>query len=276
LCKACASERAEKQTFFHLSERQQPESGTSGNNLRLILGKVVNNPKVALWYLCLTIKSILARKKGVLVYLGMHRGFGFFPIFRNYRACYCFEANPVLYEALKQRYGKYPQVHLFNLAVAAQDGQIRFNISSNDGESSSIGELDPDWYGAKLGQVKMVQTITVPCVNLLNFCKQHSIDYIDDYVSDIQGMDLEVLKTMRPFIEQKKIGSITCEVARNETGSAYQGLPDNSEKAFAELLDKNYKLVAKGWTILREGHFAAIPEGQWEMDCRWRAREPAR
>jgi FkbM family methyltransferase len=255
-----------------LSEQQQPAGGAAGNNLRLILGKVVHNPKVALWYAYKTVKSILSRKKGVLVYLGMHRGFSFFPIFRNYRACYCFEANPVLYEALQKRYGKYSHVHLFNLAVAAQDGEIQFHISSNDGESSSIGEFNADWYGVKLGQVKMVKTITVPCVNLLNFCRQQNLDYIDDYISDIQGMDLEVLKTMKPYIEQKKIGSITCEAAKDGNSTVYQGLADNSETAFGKLLDQNYRLVAKGWTVLREGHFDPIPEGQWEMDCRWRAR----
>ena len=34
--------------------------------------------------------------------------------------------------------------------------------------------------------------------------------------SDIQGNDLNVLKTLSFFIKNKKIGSISCETAKNE------------------------------------------------------------
>ena len=40
-------------------------------------------------------------------------------------------------------------------------------------------------------------TVRVPSVNLGEFCQQQGINYIDDYISDIPGMDLETLKTIR-------------------------------------------------------------------------------
>ena len=119
----------------------------------------------------------------------------------------------------------------------------------------------------------MVENVTIPCINLLNFCKQNNIVHIDDYISDIQGMDLQVLKTMRPMIESKKIGTIKCEVTKDKYGNIYEGLPDNSESGFNQLLEANYKLVARGFGLLNDNQFDRLPESAWEMDCKWRVKQ---
>ena len=118
----------------------------------------------------------------------------------------------------------------------------------------------------------MIKSITVPCINLNNFCKQNNIFFIDNYFSDIQGMDLEVLKTMKPMIDKKLIGTITCEVTKNNKRNIYSDLPDNSENGFAKLLDSNYFLIAKGWGALKDYTFDYIPESDWEMDCKWKLK----
>ncbi len=206
------------------------------------------------------------KKKGVLFYLGMHKGFSFDAIFRGYRECYGFEANPKLFKILKEKYKRYPHAHIYNVAVAKENGEIEFNVSNNEGASSSIGTFHKDWNNK---HVKMVKKIRIQSINLLDFINAKGISYIDSYVSDIQGFDLEVLKTLRPMIEQRKITSITCEVAKDKYGNIYKDLPDNSEKGFNLLLAKNYECVAKGWGKLKNGQFNEVPEDWWEMDCRW-------
>lgn len=85
------------------------------------------------------IKSIFSPPKGVLVYVGLHKGASFDAIFRANEVCYGFEANPELYKKLIKRFRKHSNVHIYNVAVTDQDGEIDFNISSNSGASSSVG-----------------------------------------------------------------------------------------------------------------------------------------
>lgn len=223
----------------------------------------------------LTVKDILYylgynRNKEVLVYLGLNRGFGINGIFRNYKVCYGFEADPELFKILDKKYKKYKNVHIINAAVAKEDGFIEFNISNNNGASSSIGEFKAEWNNNNT--IKMVKKITVPSINLCNFLTKRNVKIIDDYVSDIQGYDLEVLKTLQPFIANKKIISITSEVAKDDKKNIYKDLPDNNLSAFNMLLEQNYNLVATGEGILVEGQFNEVPEDWWEMDCMWRVK----
>jgi FkbM family methyltransferase len=219
-----------------------------------------------------TIQSIFEKKKGTLVYVGLHKGSGFNSIFRRYETCYAFEANPDLYAKLKKRFKKYSNVHIFNFAVSDQDGEVDFNISNNGGASSSIGDFAKDWELYKSGSVRMVKTVRVPSINLYNFLKRQGVQLIDSYISDIQGIDLEVLKTLKPLLDQRKISSITCEVTKDKHRNIYENLPDNSESGFNQLLRDNYECVAKGWGILMDGAFNNVPESWWEMDCKWKVK----
>lgn len=171
---------------------------------------------------------------------------------------------------LLQKHSKKANIKIFPYAVTDYDGEVELNISSNKGASSSIGNFNETWQKNYAdSNIKMKEKVKVPCINLLNFCRKNSINYIDDYISDIQGMDLQVLKTMRPMIENKQIGSIRCEVTKDEYGNIYKDLPDNSESGFEHLLSTNYKLVAKGAGLLEDGVFDNIPDEAWEMDCMW-------
>ncbi len=219
-----------------------------------------------------TVQSIFATKKGILVYIGVHKGHSFNAVFRRYETCYAFEANPELYAKLKKRFSKYPNIHLFNFAVTGQDGEVDFNISSNGGASSSIGNFADDWEHYKSGNVRMVKTVRVRSINLYEFLKQQKVQSIDSYISDIQGIDLEVLKTLKPLLDQRKISNITCEVTKDKHRNIYSNLPDNSESGFNQLLKDNYECVAKGWGVLTDGVFNNVPESWWEMDCKWKAK----
>jgi FkbM family methyltransferase len=219
------------------------------------------------------IKSIYSPKKGVLVYIGLQKGSSFDAVFRSYETCYGFEANPELYRKLLRRFRRYTNVHIFNDAVTNQDGEIDFNVSKNKGASSSVGQFKEDWINFKSGDVRMIKTIRIPSINLLNFLEKRGIKYISSYVSDIQGLDLEVLKSLKPLIDRKQISDITCEVSKDEHGNIYKGVPDNSESGFKQLLDENYECIAKGWGVLRDGEFFNVPDASWEMDCKWKPKK---
>lgn len=208
------------------------------------------------------------KDKNTLLYLGLHMGFGFSELAKSHKYCYGFEANPEFYKKLKKKYKFYKNVHIINAAVTDYNGVIKFNISSNNGASSSIGEFKSDWNDA----IQMVQTIEVPAILLLDFLKENNIEFIDTYCSDIQGNDLTVLKTLAPFIMNRKIGTITCETSKDKHENIYK-LGDNSESGFKELLDENYYLAAKGWGIVNDGDFSDVPEEWWEMDCKWNLKK---
>ena len=235
------------------------------------LKKSLLNPSKALLYLYVAFKKRIGPKKGVLIFIGMDPKGEFDILYPGYNVCYGFEASPERYKKLLKKYSHLDNIKLINCAVANYDGEIEFNISSNnDGASSSIGTFDEKWQ--KNTDIKMIKKIKVPCINLLNFLREKKINYIDDYVSDIQGMDLEVLKTLRPMVENRQIGSIKCEVTKDAYKNIYRDLPDNSESGFHELLNDKYELVAKGRGLLIDYKFDKIPEKVWEMDCKWKLK----
>jgi FkbM family methyltransferase len=208
------------------------------------------------------------KDKKILVYLGLFHGSSFSRLIHSYETCYGFEANPELYRALKNKFILYKNVHIIHAAVTDYNGTIKFNLSDNKGASSSIGTIKENFPG----NIKMVNTIEVPALLLSDFLKGKNIDFIDLYCSDIQGNDLNVLKTLSTYIKNKMIGSISCETSKNEYENIYN-LGDNSESGFKELLDENYYLVAKGWENLEDGKYNDVNEEWWEMDCKWNLKE---
>jgi FkbM family methyltransferase len=215
---------------------------------------------------------LFERRKGVLLYLGMHKGREFDSIFNRYGKCYGFEANPDLFKLLVEKYKEFPHVKLINAAVTTVPGSVTLNISSNDGASSSLGVFEDEWPNHKSGVIEISRSVDVPGINLHQFCRSEGIEYIDDYISDIQGMDLEVLKTMRSYVDSGNIETITVETTRNERRNIYKDLPDNSEAGFNALLENNYRLVAVGFGVLEDYWFADIDPLSWEFDCKWRRR----
>ena len=236
--------------------------------------KSIKNPKKAWRFFTQTLKYSLRKKRGTLLIIGLDDNGVLGLLFRGYKKIYGFEANPDRFKKLQNKFANHPHVKLLNVAAAPKNGVVEFHISSNNnGASSSMGTFKDEWDEYKTGKLKMNRTIKVPCINIFDFCQTNDIQFIDDYISDIQGMDLEVLKTMFPMILERKIGTITCEVTKNDKGNIYKGLPDNSEKGFNEILNEHYKLIAKGWGMLKDNQFDPIPDESWEMDCKWERKK---
>ena len=211
----------------------------------------------------------LHKPEGTLIYLGMHKGNGFDKIFRKYAVCYGFEANPDLYQYLKEKYAGQKRVKIIHAAVAEKSGFIKFHVSNYDG-SSSTSDFDENQKHAS--GIHLEKTIEVPAINLMDFFQENKIDFIEEYISDIQGYDLAVLKTIEPFIRNRKIASITCETTKDGRSNLYKDMPDNSESGFKAFLSPDYTLAATGWGYLEDGVFEKVPEDWYEMDCKWKRK----
>ncbi len=120
----------------------------------------------------------------------------------------------------------------------------------------------------------MIKKINIPCINLLSFLKNEKVFYIEDYISDIQGNDYTVLKTLETMIKAQKIGSISCEVTHNKYHNIYYDLPGNNESKFDELLKENYTCIGKSWSVLRDKILNSLfKTGGWEMDLKWKLKK---
>ena len=231
----------------------------------LLAGWIVNR---SIWnYYLRTCFGSLIPKKEVLLYLGGHIGDSLQYILKNYKQCYVFEANPEIFQKLSARYKSFPHIKCYNVAVSTQAGTADFYVTDNLVSSSlgKIPEQGPDNY-------TLDHKIQVPCIYLPDFLRQEKISYIDDYISDIQGMDYAVLSTLRDWIEEKKIGTIQVEATVNHYENLYDALPSNHYREFASLLDKNYRLIAQGSGILSKGHKLKIKKEYGEMDFKWEAK----
>ncbi len=236
---------------------------------RLIKG--IKNPFKAIHYLKILFDSFYRSKKGCLVMVGLDPNGELELLRRGYKICIGIEANPDRFNRLIAKFGKCKNVRLFNVAAANYNGEIDFNISSNNnGASSSIGFIKKEWQLQQTGEkIEMLKIVKVKCVILNELLERENINFVDDYISDIQGMDLEVLKSLKEWIITRKIQTIRCEVTKNIYGNVYDNLPDNSETGFSNYLSPYYNLVARGWGILKDGVIEDIPDEQWEMDCKW-------
>ena len=213
----------------------------------------------------------LARKekKGTMVYVGMNVGDEFGTLFFKYKRCIGFEANPDNYKKLKSRFSRYEDVEIYNYAASDSDGYVEFNISDN-GNNAASGSMGTFNESRNIGISKQIK---VESVNLYSFLISKNVTYIDEYISDIEGMDLTALQTLIPFLDTNKIGAITCEVVRDGKENPYTNLESNFASDFNKLLGEKYELVSSGWGYLADGTFDAVPEGYTFMDCKWRSIE---
>ena len=190
----------------------------------------------------------------------------------NFDRIYAFEANPDSVTRLKQRFSDAGHLQIIWGAVTdtEEGGWATFNVSSYDG-ASSMGQFDPAFLKDRTDGLQMTQSVHVPTINLNKFCQEAKIQQIDAYVSDIQGADLMVLKTMaKPFLEQGWIKSIQTETAKDGKRNIYTDLPSNELSEFKKLLEPfKYKLVATGWGALKPGQFDSVPDDWWEFDSLW-------
>lgn len=209
----------------------------------------------------------------VLVYAGAHLGGSLSQYLNSFDTIFAFEANPWFCEHLKSKFLQYKNLHVVNAALCNVHRQkVVFNISKNNGDSSSL--LVANEKNPLHDAIQPSAQVLVEGVNLGVFLMENGIEKIDTYISDLQGYDYEVLKTLKPLIDRGAINTIECEVEKTDKPPIYvvEGIDRNIEENFNTILGKNYEKVATGWGRLTDGVFANVPDNWCEWDVRWKLK----
>ncbi len=105
------------------------------------------------------------------------------------------EANPSIFDQLRVNIKKYPAALAIKACISDKDGEtVTFNISSNEGQSSSILELGthkdlhPD-----VSYTSKLEMVTSRVDTVLSGMDLSGIDFLN---IDLQGMELPALKSM--------------------------------------------------------------------------------
>ena len=114
------------------------------------------------------------------------------------------EAIPKIYEDLKNNIYNFSNQKAYNYLITNNDNeQKNFFISNNDGASSSIYEFGDYHNNFDSRKFKMTNKIKLNTTTLETFLIKENID-LKDYnfwTIDVQGAELEVLKSAKNFIK---------------------------------------------------------------------------
>lgn len=204
--------------------------------------------------------------KNVFIYCGINKGKEFEQIINenNFDYCFGFEAIPSLAKLCEENLSKYKNVKIVNKALLDHDGKTSFYVYDRDA-SSSIAPLTENWksfwYKRRQKKFNLKQKIEVDCINLYNWILSSGIEEISYLVTDLQGVDFTVLKTLRPLLESKKILKLRCEV-ENDDILQYENLNVNKFSLFKEFFkDLDYKRIEgykENWDFKKDGSSADI------------------
>lgn len=125
---------------------------------------------------------------------------------------YFFEPNPTNFEALKKNIGDRKGAYFYGQAISDKDGSLEFVV---DGPTSNSREdvVTND-----------SRTITVKCSTIDPFFENN--EYVDIVKIDTEGHDLHVLRTLLPYVKQKRVGALVTEFTPFWYGSDPEELYD--------------------------------------------------
>ena len=204
-----------------------------------------------------------------LVYVGTNVGSSLWHMIQDYDKVYAFEADPEMFDELRRRFRQFEWVTLVNAACSEINGEVDLYVTPNRVSTSLSDASKAEKDG---GCPPILKKIKVQSINLCHYLKYEGVTEIERYQSDIQGSDLTVLKTMKQYIDNKKIESLFIETHGNGI-EIYDGL-DNQFDGFKEILSENYNFVhaslgSQNGRIVKEED---IPEGEKEWDSYWEVK----
>jgi FkbM family methyltransferase len=137
------------------------------------------------------VRNLVSGSRGVL-HVGAHTGQEADQYFNLGVNVVWIEANPSSYERLLQNIGQYPaQKAILALVGSVQGESVNFQISSNDGLSSSLFR-----FGHKSGfpQLSMTHSLPLTINRLDNLLSSQEAQDLTHWVLDVQGAELLVLE----------------------------------------------------------------------------------
>lgn len=153
------------------------------------------------------------------------------------------EANPIIVENIKSTC---PEQNIYQALITDKDDEeLDFNISSNDGQSSSIYEFNK--HKINHPSIHFISTIKVKTTTLDTFCSTiFSSDVPNVLVIDVQGAELLVLSGGDKMLENVDIILTEVNIDYTYTGCGLVSEIDNilSKKSF----QKVYQHIWSGHT----------------------------
>jgi len=172
-----------------------------------------------------------------LVYLGGNVGLGLQGLINKYvfDKILVVEAHPVTFRHLEKRFRFHKNVTCINACLApVADKNLRdFFATANSVSSSMLQPPTQNHFGGTR------EILRLPTVTLREVLTANGIHQIDFYVSDLQGVDFEILSSISDYIQSRRIKELFIETHLKP--SVYLNAR-NGMKDFWDLLCANYKL----------------------------------
>jgi len=209
--------------------------------------------------------------KKICIYVGTNTGFGLnkLGLVNQFDELHLFEPDPEIFNILKNDFSEYNNLIFNNFACSKESGIKKLYITENR-VSTSLSEVDTstfDSIGYHSGGKPSVRCIEVKTINLYDYIVETNIEYVDYLITDTQGSDLEILKTLKPYIDNRKIKKLFCETHGNGK-SLYVEL-DNQFDGFKELLSDNYEIAYYSFDGQYKPKDYVIQDTDVEWDTCW-------
>ena len=150
----------------------------------------------------------------------------------SHRKTVLFEPLPDACEFMAEQVRDCPGVTIIQAACGLENEKANFNVYNENGASSSLGTCTSEAQSLYDGyDLSRQAVIEVNVINLGDWLTRNGIERIDTLVTDAQGMDLTIAKTIESWFSRSLVGTAQFE---SDGGGfrMYDGLPDNSEEGF--------------------------------------------
>jgi FkbM family methyltransferase len=148
--------------------------------------------------------SALARGLRTLAIVGAHRydeARQIDKLFPGLERIYLFEPLEAPLATLRERAARDPRIRVFPVAVSDVDGTARFNVASNDGESSSL--LSFGSHQTLFPHVGVQQVVEVRTRRLEALLAEEQLPPPDVLIVDVQGAEYQVLASLGSTLRQQ-------------------------------------------------------------------------
>lgn len=186
------------------------------------------------------IPKYLKKEPSVILDIGSGNGaesLGFKNRYKNSKVV-CFEADPSLYEKIKQTVNTRKfDIDVQNLAICDFDGEIEFYSVINHTKGAGSIHRPTKKMARHHPEIKFNESTKVQCSRIDTFCKKNLINEIDLIHMDIQSAEYRALIG---------VGDMRPKMIFLEVSLEFKGYYENSEKRTSEkLTEMGYLLTEK-------------------------------
>ena len=165
-------------------------------------------------------------RKHVVLDVGAHHGW-FFHCWLDWcpqGEVYAFEPTEESFAQMQKNYGSDPRVHLAQVGVGSEKGELQFNILADSQVSNSfLPPRQEAWNAIEYGTGAVSQR-SVPVTTLDDYCLEREINQVYLLKIDVQGFEMEVLKGAASVLPRTDYVFVEAGIQR-----LYDGAPSFAE-----------------------------------------------